>query len=57
MKKTYQAPILSISLMETETLISISLSKYESGGGDQLVKGDGDWDIWGESSDEEATFE
>ncbi len=53
MKKTYIAPDLSIRCVETETLISTSIVKYDSGGGDQLVKGGTDWDIFGEYSDEE----
>ncbi len=54
MKKTYITPLSSICLMETETPISTSMIKSDTGGGTQLVKGSEDWDIWSEPVEEES---
>lgn len=49
MKKQYQAPRLSVTILRPETPITTSLKIDSSkSGGDALVKGSDDWDIWGE---------
>jgi len=49
MKKAYISPILDIRVLETESLIAVSLDKYDDGGGDQLVKEDVSDDIFSSS--------
>lgn len=58
MKKQYQAPRLCAILLRPEMPITTSL-KIDStkSGGDALVKGSDDWDIWGDGQsydDEES---
>ena len=51
MKKTYIAPELTAQLIQTEGLIALSLQTDKADSSDALVKGAGDWDIFG--TDEE----
>ena len=54
MKKTYMTPELYVQLVQTEGLIALSLQSGKATGDDALVKGSGDWDIFGD--DEEESF-
>lgn len=57
MKKTYIAPNINICLVETENLVAVSFTKYETGGGVQLVKDDNtEWDIWTEPTEEDSSY-
>lgn len=49
MKKTYIIPAVNIVHVESEGNLMITSLKIDSGksGGDALVKGEADWDIWG----------
>lgn len=47
MKKTYIAPELTTQLIQTEGLIALSLQGGKADSSDALVKGSGDWDIFG----------
>lgn len=55
MKKTYFAPELTTQFIQTEGLIALSLQSGTADNSDALVKGQGDWDIFG--SDDAATEE
>lgn len=48
MKKTYIIPAVNIVHVESEGNLMITSLKIDStkSGGDALVKGGGDWDIW-----------
>ncbi len=50
-KKTYMTPAIHIVEVHSETMIAFS--KFEEGGGVQLTKDSGDWDIWGNGSDDD----
>ena len=56
MKKTYIAPHAAVYQIEPARLIAESLgldgSKTLDSSGDILTKDGGDWDIWGNSSDD-----
>jgi len=54
MKKTYIAPELMTQLIQTEGLIALSLQGGKANDSDALVKGSGDWDIFG--TDEEESY-
>lgn len=49
MKKTYIIPAVNIVHVESQGNLMITSLKIDSSksGDDQLVKGTGDWDIWG----------
>lgn len=49
MKKTYIIPVVNIVHVESQGNLMITSLKIDSSksGGDALVKGSGDWDIWG----------
>ena len=51
MKKTYMQPELTVQLIHTEGLIALSLQSGTANSSDALVKGSGDWDIFGEEAD------
>lgn len=57
MKKNYIAPSVYVQMIHAENMIAASLNlKGTASGEDALVKGSGDWDIFGENSvvDEES---
>lgn len=47
MKKTYILPALTVQHIETQHIIALSLQGGKADSSDALVKGSGDWDIWG----------
>ena len=54
MKKIYQKPTLSITIVQTTHMVAESLGKYDTGGdGTLLTRQDNSWDIWGEASNDE----
>lgn len=52
MKKKYIIPALAVQHIEMQTIIALSLQGGKADSSDALVKGGGDWDIFGEYSDE-----
>ena len=48
MKKKYIIPELVVQLIETQNIIALSLQSGKADDSDALVKGSGDWDIFGE---------
>lgn len=52
MKKKYIIPALAVQHIEMQTIIALSLQSGKADGNDALVKGGGDWDIFGEYSDD-----
>ena len=54
MKKTYISPELTVQLIHTEGLIALSL-QGTADNSDALVKGSGDWDIFGDDADAAAS--
>ena len=59
MKKTYIAPELTTQLIQTEGLIALSLQSGTANGSDALVKGSGDWDIFGDDqpASDDSTYD
>lgn len=57
MKKNYIAPALYSVQVHVEQMIALSLSGTAKKDSEVLVKGSGDWDIFGENSvvDEESS--
>ena len=53
MKKIYQKPTLSITIVQTTHMVAESFNQYDTGGSTQLARQDRDWDIWGEASNDE----
>lgn len=50
MKKNYIAPSVYVQMIHAENMIAASLNlKGTASGEDALVKGSGDWDIFGDS--------
>lgn len=51
MKKNYIAPSVYVQTIHAENMIaaSLKLTDRTASGGDALVKGSGDWDIFGDS--------
>lgn len=56
MKKTYITPALEIVHVQVEQMMALSIQGGKANSTDALVKGSGDWDIFGENSvvDEES---
>ena len=52
MKKTYIIPALAVQHIEMQTIMALSLQGGKADSSDALVKGGGDWDIFGEYSDD-----
>lgn len=52
MKKKYIIPALAVQHIEMQTIIALSLQSGKADSSDALVKGGGDWDIFGEYSDD-----
>ena len=48
LKKKYIIPELVVQLIETQNIIALSLQSGKADDSDALVKGSGDWDIFGE---------
>lgn len=47
MKKKYIAPALEIVHVQVTQMMALSLQTDKANGSDALVKGSGDWDIFG----------
>ena len=56
MKKTYITPALEIVHVQVQQMMALSIQGGKANSSDALVKGSGDWDIFGENSvaDEES---
>lgn len=59
MKKTYIIPALTVQHIETQNIIALSLQGGKATGDDALVKGSGDWDIFGDDvpASDDSTFD
>lgn len=54
MKKTYIAPVMQTVHVQVQQMMALSLQPGKADGSDALVKGGGDWDIFGSDVDDEA---
>lgn len=60
MKKIYKAPALETLCVEVQQMMALSLQSGKANDSDALVKGSGDWDIFGDEaseSDSDAAFD
>lgn len=55
MKKTYIAPALETVHVQVQQMMALSLQSGKADSSDALVKGSGDWDIFG-GDDSEGSF-
>lgn len=61
MKKTYMTPALTTVEVQVQQMMALSLQTGKADGSDALVKGAGDWDIFGDDAsadaDDDAAFD